>query len=498
MSSPDQDPSLPSPPQHILILGAGVFGLSAALSLSKHPLFNSSRITLVDQFAPSSRSSSTSTTSTPTPNPSASSIDSSRIIRADYADPLYASLALQAQRHWRSKSPDSCGGQGRYHEPGFLLTVDNDQTNESYVRESLENVQKLAQTVEGKDVGVGPIEEAHSVAEIDALMGSKGITTGQWGYLNKGSGWADAGAVVKWALGRIDQSRVDILQGRVEKLLYSTPSSNSENPRVTGAQITTSSTSASTQNLTADLTILSLGAWSPSLLPSLRHRATATGHILGYISLTPSETQLLKDMPILMNLSQGLFVLPPDKDGVLKVARHGFGYRNPKKLRIPTPDGKHDEKEEEEEEEVELSIPEPDIPVPPEGQHALRSFLHSLFPPSSHPSLHSIATRPFLRTRVCWYTDTPTGDFIIDFHPHLGDAESKKGLLVATGGSGHAWKMFPVLGGKFEMPVSPSNFFAAQGAEEKTRRGLTTEKEAEEESISTKGHIIAQDENEKG
>lgn len=36
----------------------------------------------------------------------------------------------------------------------------------------------------------------------------------------------------------------------------------------------------------------------------------------------------------------------------------------------------------------------------------------------------------------------PTGDFIVDYHPDYA------GLFLATGGSGHAYKFFPVLGDK--------------------------------------------------
>ena len=50
--------------------------------------------------------------------------------------------------------------------------------------------------------------------------------------------------------------------------------------------------------------------------------------------------------------------------------------------------------------------------------------------------------RPFTANRICWYTDTATGDFLISYHPHW------EGLFVATGGSGHGFKFLPVLGDK--------------------------------------------------
>jgi sarcosine oxidase/L-pipecolate oxidase len=41
---------------------------------------------------------------------------------------------------------------------------------------------------------------------------------------------------------------------------------------------------------------------------------------------------------------------------------------------------------------------------------------------------------------MCWYTDSPDGDWVIGHYP--GDS----GLVLATGGSGHAFKFLPTLG----------------------------------------------------
>jgi sarcosine oxidase/L-pipecolate oxidase len=41
-----------------------------------------------------------------------------------------------------------------------------------------------------------------------------------------------------------------------------------------------------------------------------------------------------------------------------------------------------------------------------------------------------LAPRGFEKVGICWYNDTPTGDFIFDYHPE------HKNLFIATGGSG--------------------------------------------------------------
>lgn len=38
-------------------------------------------------------------------------------------------------------------------------------------------------------------------------------------------------------------------------------------------------------------------------------------------------------------------------------------------------------------------------------------------------------------TRMCWYSDTPDSDFVIDYAPGYDN------MLIASGGSGHAFKV---------------------------------------------------------
>lgn len=41
---------------------------------------------------------------------------------------------------------------------------------------------------------------------------------------------------------------------------------------------------------------------------------------------------------------------------------------------------------------------------------------------------------------MCYYSDTPDGHWLIDYHPSISS------LLIASGGSGHAYKFLPVIG----------------------------------------------------
>lgn len=415
-----------SVPRDILIVGAGVFGLSTALSLLSRPAYDASRITIIDSALV-------------LPNPVGSSVDASRIIRADYASIYYAKLACLAQEHWRDQTPTGWGGEGRYSETGFVLTGDKGQ--EAYVSSAMHNVQDLARA--GLPMDISKIQELKNREEIRKAAGLPGVS-GDTGYANWNSGWADAEKSVAHAIQRIQnhsnaKDRISIKPGyEVARLMFSPDSG-----QCTGV------TCKDGTSFTADLTILATGAWTPSLF-NLQNRCLATGQVIAYLELTQEEQNYLENTPVVINFAKGTFVIPPQR-GELKVARHGFGYRNPITVEHPSTKSnaerlsKHG-----------VSVPRTDTNIPVEAEVALRDALAELFPPNVDPaslppgcptSLSTVSTRPFTNTRLCWYTDTPTGDFLIDWAPLPASENSKNtSLFLATGGSGHGFKFLPVLG----------------------------------------------------
>lgn len=426
-----------SPPSTILIIGSGVFGLSTAYALAQRPDFVNSSITVVDRSAEPAVF----------PSRDASSIDTSRIIRADYADWAYAHLAAEALVQWRKQGDDDLGGQGRYSETGLVLVADEPPTADAvdggtgqasdlppvdaqpgkktgmyYVRASWENVKAIAQSGDA-EVATSIRELPSSEAIRDAV--ATGGSSGSWGYLNASSGWADAEASMAWLYQRVvSTGRVHFINGTVTSLMHA-------GETVTGAVLSTS------QTISADLVVLATGAWTGSLI-DLSGQATATGQVLAYMDLTDEEQAQLAKMPTLLNLSSGLFIITPSHN-VLKVARHAYGYLNPtttvtSPLRPSQGDStRHTNNT--------VSLPvthvdQPDLSIPPAAEELLRSAVHAMVP------LPSLKGRPFTKTRLCWYTDTPSGDFIVDYHPHW------RGLFLATGGSGHGFKFLPVIGEK--------------------------------------------------
>lgn len=350
-------------PQSVIIVGAGVFGLSTALALSKRPAFSSTKITLLE--------------SSPVhPNPTGSSVDSSRIVRADYPQLAYARLALEAQELWRNQEDDGWGGEGRYTEVGFALVAETGSDGYGYVRRTMENIKSVLGEVERSEDGtVGRIEELNGVEEVKRVTG--GALGGDWGYVNWGSGWANAEGGVRYAMSKLDRERVQVLIGReVVSLVY-----DQDGTAVTGVRF------ASGEELSADLVILATGAWTSKLV-DLRGRAVATGQVLMYMDISEEEQEVLGKRPVIMSHTTGLYVIPP-RNRLLKVARHGYGYKNPVTIQDPSPGtaGK-----------IEISVPKVGISVPAEGNEACREALSSILP--------GLEKREFSRSRICWYTDT--------------------------------------------------------------------------------------------
>lgn len=209
-------------------------------------------------------------------------------------------------------------------------------------------------------------------------------------------------------------------RGKAVELLYAQPQPHSSKRRkITGVRL------ASGETLPASLVILAAGAWSGALL-DLRGRVEASAQVVAYVSLTDGERARLQSMPVVLNLASGLFAMPPAPapGSMLKVARHGYGYRNPTPVTDPITG-----------ETRTVSLPASDFsPIPAEGERALRGFLREVVP--------WLGERGFAQTRLCWYADTPGGDFVVDW---VGGVE---GLFVAGGGSGHAFKFLGVLGGE--------------------------------------------------
>lgn len=397
-------------PGSILIVGSGLFGLSTAWALTKRPLFAETAITVVDcaggQFPP----------------PDSASVDTSRIVRADYADVDYTALATAAQAEWRRQGDKVLGGQGRYSESGLVLTADKSAEAESssldYVQKSWKNVAACATT---HGYSADDIRTLETREALNGYLGNRGHA-GDWGYLNPFSGWADSGKSMMWLHEQVSVTqRVEFVDAKVKLL-------ETEADRVVGARLSDGAV------LRADVVVVAAGAWSGELV-DLRGRVEATGQTLGYVDITDDEQAVLSRQPVLLHMSSGLFVIPP-RDKVLKIGHHGVGYSNPQTVHDALPLSSSAKRE-----PIVVSRPMTqrdgyDGRLPRRADAHLRRGLKHLV------AVEGLEERPWRHTRLCWYSDTKDGNWLVDWHPGW------KGLFLATGDSGHGFKFLPVLGEK--------------------------------------------------
>ncbi|KAF2665390.1 hypothetical protein BT63DRAFT_428351 [Microthyrium microscopicum] len=307
------------------------------------------------------------------------------------------------------------------------------------MRSSLLNVQEIERQ---KAITTPSPPSSSSLPVIEALPNPSDIkriagtpnAAGSTGYINRHSGWTNAEAAMIFLRAKVEATqRITFLTGTVTRLIFSSTGTS-----VRGAEYTpfsaNTTTTASTQTATADLTILAAGAWSPTLI-DLRGRVRTTAQCMAYIPLTHAEAAHLSALPPQLNLTTGLFYIPPapPQDGAkseqsyLKVARHAHGLSNP--LTIPHPEP-HLSKA-----HITISVPASHTAIPASAAHELRTFTQHVFAGTE------LCERAYTHVRLCHYADTPEGDFVVDYVPQYNDT-----LFIATGGSGHAFKFAPVLG----------------------------------------------------
>lgn len=376
-ASLQQQAQFPSKDKPVLIIGAGVFGLSTALELKQRGYED---VTVLDRHAP--------------PVPDGSSVDISRIIRPDYANPLYARMGMECMKRWETDFSEF------FHRTGFVL-VSEGEKGHPYIELS-----KKVLTDQGiKWSGIPNKKDLNE--RYPNIAGNLDEVTG---YVNPISGWADAAGAVRAMAERCSDAGVSFIfgdRGTVTGFVRS-------GKKVTGVKVRRGG------EILADKVIVATGAWT-SRLVDMENSAHSTAQPVGLIQLTPEEAKTIENIPVCINLTSGFFLFPPTPGtNILKIARHGHGYESDVKVHRDQDNGRG------------TVISSPNIRtaatvkagnfIPEDAEAVLRRGLALWLP--------QFKDHPWYNQRLCWYTDTATGDFIVDHHPDL------EGVLLATGGSG--------------------------------------------------------------
>ena len=322
------------------------------------------------------------------PHPLAESTDISKIIRMEYGtDVEYMEMVeecLPVWREWNDLFKDTL-----FHETGFLLlsqrSLDTNKSN--FESASYHNLIKKNYKPE--------FLSKNEIAKRFPFINSEKYAEG---FYHAIGGYAESGRVVETLTRYAKQLGCEIYEEQTaEQLLI-------ERNRINGVKTREGRT------FSAGHLVVCAGNLTPFLVPDLHPYMKITGHPVFHIK--PKQPELF-DYPAMTVFAADIsntgwygFPLHPNEN-VVKIANHGIG------IKINDP------------EKDERKVYNKDI-------IQLRKFLIETIP--------SLANDPIIYTRRCCYTDTLDGHFWIDNHPEI------KNLTVGFGGSGHGFKMAPLLG----------------------------------------------------
>lgn len=320
----------------------------------------------------------------PLPHPDASSTDISKAIRMDYGEEdFYFDMMEEAFAGWEAWN--ARWPRPLYHQTGMLFLSQQAMAPGGFEYESF--VRLLQRNI--------PVERLDSTRLRQRYPAwSSGLFTD--GYFNPRAGWAESGAVVARLIEEARAAGVEFHEGESFAGLEERGGRASGVATVSGGRFP------------AEAVILAAGAWTPGLLPELERAMWPVGQPVFHFAPGNPQEFTPPGFPVWAAgvHTDGWYGFPAVEEGVVKVANHGPGLRaDPRGPRL----------------------------VPPEEEAHFRAFLQQALP--------GLAQAPVRRTRLCFYCDTFDGDFWIGRHPQ------RENLFVCAGGSGHAFKFAPLLGG---------------------------------------------------
>lgn len=319
----------------------------------------------------------------PVPHPDAASTDLSKIVRADYGgDPLYTELAERSIEGWSAWNEEF--GEELFRPVGLAVLC----------RGSLE--ERPAEYASYTLLSA----RGHEPERLDGAEIARRFPLWRRGYFADGylsprAGWVASGRAMARLVERARARGVEVLEG-----VGARPVPRAAGP-LGGVRLEDG------RWLPADGVVLAAGAWTPALHPELADRLWATGQPVLLLGPHDAQRFVPPAFPVFASdiSRDGWYGFPVTAEGVLKIANHGAGRR------------------------VRASVGR-ELEAVDEAR--ARAFLADALP--------AAADAPRVGGRTCLYCDSFDGDFWLDRDPDRPD------LVVAAGGSGHAFKFAPVLG----------------------------------------------------
>jgi len=269
------------------IIGAGIFGVTAALELKR-------RGYAVALFDPG-----------PLPHPLAASTDITKMIRMDYGtDAFYTELMEECFLGWDRWNQD--WGEELYHQTGFLVLAAEPFRPGGFEHDSYQLLLQRGHTIELLDA-----------AELRRRFPAWTAARYAQGYFNPRGGWTESGRVVARLLDEAIQAGVELHAGITCARLVE------DDTRVQGFIARDGSI------FTSDHLLITAGTWTPALLPHLAQVMWSVGQpVLHFRPPHPEVFRPPAFVPWVADIAHtGWYGFTALADGTLKIANHGPGQR---------------------------------------------------------------------------------------------------------------------------------------------------------------------------
>jgi sarcosine oxidase len=346
-----------------VILGAGAMGLAAAYQLARR----GEPVLIVEQFHLG--------------HDRGSSHGAARITRHSYADPAYARLMPAAFAAWRVLEADA--GETLYLRTGGV----------SFGPAEVGYVARVAANLEQSRVP----HRRMSGAEWNAAHPAFGLP-------------ADHDVVFEPDAGMLKAARaLEVMAELARQLGPATQFLERTTIRAVDLDAARPTLLTDDGRIETERLIVTAGAWTGRLIPSLNARLRPTRQSVFYLRPKDADAFTLGHMPVFIYLGEGehnaFYGMPAALGMGVKVARHGGPATDPGR---------------------------PDRDVDPADAAPVRAFLRSCLP--------ALADAPIDRSEACLYTMAPDDHFQVALHPGRAD------VVVASPCSGHGFKFSCLIG----------------------------------------------------
>ncbi|KAJ4410389.1 hypothetical protein N0V91_001873 [Didymella pomorum] len=373
--------------EHIAIIGGGAFGLSTAFELSQQG-YTDITVFEKDSDIPSRWSAAN---------------DLNKIMRAEYEDPWYTELGVEAAKKWQTPlyAP-------YFHRVGYLNCVSGAGTQKAI--NSMESFKAASEAHPEIKPWVSSVSTRQELQDI-CWQFNQGEMPGWKGYFNRYDGYVHSANALRGIYRAARSNGVRFFLGKrrgaIQEIVYKGTGSSR---RSVGVK------TRDGQFHAASLVVVATGAAASKIVPEIGGRVSAKSWSVAHVHLSEEETTALRGIPVTYARDLGFFFEPDPKTNLLKLCPMGGGFinTNPKTGVSEAPEG------------VQRF-------VPPEDERKMRELLRQTLP--------YLADRPLVEKTLCWFADTSDSDFIIDYLPGTGSS-----VMVLSGDSGHGFKMFPIVG----------------------------------------------------